>query len=456
MLEQHVPDDDGARVDRAGPPRAARHRSGRRLAAALRRLADLLRAACGDGPGRHGLRGPAPRRLRAARLHRPPDGVEPDVPILIVTLARPELLERRPDWGAGKRSFTSIYLEPLAGEPCASSSPASCPGCRWRPSRRDRGPRRRHPALRGRDRPHAPGAGPARARGRRSTARPATSTDLAVPETLTALIAARLDGLEAADREPRRGRGRPRPELHAGRPGGGLRRAASRSSSRGCAALVRRELLVQRRGPALARARPVRLRPGAHPRGRLQHAGQEGPQGPPPRGGALLRDARHRRAGRRARRPLPRRAGLAADGPEADALAAQARIALRGAAERAAALGSHAQAIAFLEQALEVTPDPTDRADLHERALASAMQGLVGEVAERHGLGALEAKRELGAREAIALAAAAYGDAIWLFSGDQDRLQELVLPAWEEFSRSRGDRGRRRTDDAAVELLRPS
>ena len=27
--------------------------------------------------------------------------------------ARPELLDRRADWGAGKRNFTSIYLEPL-------------------------------------------------------------------------------------------------------------------------------------------------------------------------------------------------------------------------------------------------------------------------------------------------------------------------------------------------------
>ena len=34
-------------------------------------------------------------------------------PILIVTLARPELLERRPDWGRGARSFTSLHLEPL-------------------------------------------------------------------------------------------------------------------------------------------------------------------------------------------------------------------------------------------------------------------------------------------------------------------------------------------------------
>ena len=33
--------------------------------------------------------------------------------ILIVTLARPELLERHPTWGAGQREFTSISLEPL-------------------------------------------------------------------------------------------------------------------------------------------------------------------------------------------------------------------------------------------------------------------------------------------------------------------------------------------------------
>ena len=35
-------------------------------------------------------------------------------PIFVCTLARPELHERRPTWGAGQRSFTSLYLEPLA------------------------------------------------------------------------------------------------------------------------------------------------------------------------------------------------------------------------------------------------------------------------------------------------------------------------------------------------------
>ena len=37
-------------------------------------------------------------------------------PIFVVTLARPELLERYPTWGAGQRNFTSLHLEPLADE----------------------------------------------------------------------------------------------------------------------------------------------------------------------------------------------------------------------------------------------------------------------------------------------------------------------------------------------------
>jgi hypothetical protein len=35
-------------------------------------------------------------------------------PVYVITLSRPELHERRPDWGAGQRNFTSIYLEPLS------------------------------------------------------------------------------------------------------------------------------------------------------------------------------------------------------------------------------------------------------------------------------------------------------------------------------------------------------
>src|SRR5438876_1217982 len=34
-------------------------------------------------------------------------------PVLIVCLARDELLERRPGWGGGRRNYTTIALEPL-------------------------------------------------------------------------------------------------------------------------------------------------------------------------------------------------------------------------------------------------------------------------------------------------------------------------------------------------------
>jgi class 3 adenylate cyclase/tetratricopeptide (TPR) repeat protein len=37
-------------------------------------------------------------------------------PILVLTLARPELLELRPGWGGGKRNYSAIYLDPLTPE----------------------------------------------------------------------------------------------------------------------------------------------------------------------------------------------------------------------------------------------------------------------------------------------------------------------------------------------------
>jgi len=39
-------------------------------------------------------------------------------PMLVITLARPELLEVRPSWGGGKRNYSSISLDPLTPEEC--------------------------------------------------------------------------------------------------------------------------------------------------------------------------------------------------------------------------------------------------------------------------------------------------------------------------------------------------
>ena len=39
-----------------------------------------------------------------------------DYPLYVITLARPELQERRPGWGAAQRNFTSLYLEALPND----------------------------------------------------------------------------------------------------------------------------------------------------------------------------------------------------------------------------------------------------------------------------------------------------------------------------------------------------
>ena len=171
--------------------------------------------------------------------------------------------------------------------------------------------------------------------------------DIAVPETLTALIAARLDGLDPADRAL---------VADAAVLGQSFTLAAwplCQAVDAGMleprlAGLVRRELLAPRSRPALARARPVRLRPGAHPRGRLQHAVEEGPQGAPPRRRPLLRGAGHRRSRRRPGRPLPRRVPggrRGRRGGRARGAGAASRFARRGRTRRCARLaraGGHA------------------------------------------------------------------------------------------------------------------
>ena len=40
--------------------------------------------------------------------------------IFVLTLSRPELLQRRPSWGAGQRSFTALHLEPLPADAMAA------------------------------------------------------------------------------------------------------------------------------------------------------------------------------------------------------------------------------------------------------------------------------------------------------------------------------------------------
>jgi class 3 adenylate cyclase len=52
-----------------------------------------------------------------------------DLPLLMVALTRPELLDRRPAWGGGRRNYTSISLEPLSDRDTARLVDQLLEGC---------------------------------------------------------------------------------------------------------------------------------------------------------------------------------------------------------------------------------------------------------------------------------------------------------------------------------------
>src|SRR5579872_5227449 len=123
-----------------------------------------------------------------------------DHPLFVVTLARPELLERRPTWGAGRRNFTSMFLEALPPEAMEELLSGLVPGLpedlRDRILDRAEGvPLYAVETVRMLlDRGLLVQDGPAY--------RPTGAIDsLEVPETLHALIAARLDGLQPDERQ---------------------------------------------------------------------------------------------------------------------------------------------------------------------------------------------------------------------------------------------------------------
>jgi tetratricopeptide (TPR) repeat protein len=91
------------------------------------------------------------------------------------------------------------------------------------------------------------------------------------------------------------------------------------------------------------------------------------------------------------------------------ALAGQARRALRAAGERAEALHSNVEAQRFFEQALGLTSDPREAAELHERAGHAASAGVRPEVADGHLKEAVAAYRSIGDRSGVARATAGQG-----------------------------------------------
>jgi class 3 adenylate cyclase/tetratricopeptide (TPR) repeat protein len=365
-------------------------------------------------------------------------------PIFVLTLARPELLERRPGWGTDRRGATAMRLDPLSDaamhELLAGVAPALPERLVKRILERADGiPLYAVETIR-----TLVAKGELIERdGVFDVATDATDVgvaDLEIAPTLQALVAARLDALPPADRSLLQDAavlGQTfTTEALAAMTGESPDTLAPRLS-----ALVRREILA--------------LEADARAPTRGQHAFVQG----------LLREvalATVSRRERRARHLAAARyfeslgddelAGVVAthfveayraapDGPEGEAIAGQARISLIAMADRAAELGALGQAADALASALEVTPDPAQRASLLDRMglLQTSRSDLEAGLANLSA--AVEAYERLGDRTGTMRATAhlitwilnggRVTDAERLVAANQDEIERMISHALE-------------------------
>ncbi len=352
-------------------------------------------------------------------------------PIYIVSLSRPELLDRREGWGAAKRSFTSLYLEPLSEPDMGDLLSGLVPGLAESAvaaivGRADGIPLYAVETVRMlvsdgrlvvREGAYAPTG---------------DLTSLAVPDTLTALIASRLDSLEPSDRllvQDAAVLG----QTFAAAGLAAVSGVPEADLTERLKVLTRREILM----------RGVDTRSAEHGQYTFVQA--------------LIREVAYNTLSKKDRKQRHVAAARyleqlgsdelasalaghylaarhnAAEPAEADALAAQARVALRAAAERAVALGAHAQAVTFLEQAVQVTDDPVDKAELMIKAGRS--DTVLPSHAKAAGFftAALQVYQELGDRTGAAQATA--GLAWDLLNDRKDQAaQDLLKVAITDFA----------------------
>jgi class 3 adenylate cyclase/tetratricopeptide (TPR) repeat protein len=320
-------------------------------------------------------------------------------PIYVVAMTRPELFERYPAWGgATVKNATTLTLEPLADKPMRELLHGLVPGLpedavSTITQRADGVPLYAVETVRmlidrGQLVPEGDGyalAGPI--------------DRLAVPETLQALVAARIDANDPADRAILAdaavvGQSFTMPAL------AGITGQDETALGAALDRLVRRELLIRDDDPrspergqyrfVQAIVREIAYETLSKKDRRAKH----------------LAAARHfealgdeELAGVLASHYLEALRETPA-GPEADALAAQARIALRAAAERATALHAHAVAFRHLQDAIEITSDPAEQVALNVACAVSA-DAIANPDAFAYALRAAAVAKDLGDREAV-------------------------------------------------------
>jgi len=295
-------------------------------------------------------------------------------PIYVLAMTRPDLFERHPGWGSGVRNATTIALEPLADASMRELLRGLVPGLPDEAAapiiaRAEGVPLYAVETVRmlidrGQLQPSGDGyalTGPIE--------------KLGVPETLHALVAARIDANEPEDRALLAD-GAVLGQSFTAAALAGLGARDEGAVLPGLDRLAHRELLIRDddpRSPERGQYRFVQavVREVAYET--LSKVDRRSKHLAAARYFEALGD--DELAGVLASHYLEALRATAA-GPEADALAAQARIALRAAADRATALHSHAVALRHLEDALAITSEPAEQAALClDAAIAADRKG---------------------------------------------------------------------------------
>jgi tetratricopeptide (TPR) repeat protein len=295
-------------------------------------------------------------------------------PMYVVTLARPELLDKRPTWGAGRRNFTSIHLEPLSEKAMQDLLAGLVPGLpeevRTQILARAEGiPLYAVETVRMLlDRGELVLDGP--------VYRPTgTITALEVPETLHALIAARLDGLTPEERRLLQDAS-VLGKAFSKRALGALSGLPEAELDTLLGSLVRKEVLG-------VQADPRSPEHGQHSflQDLVRHVAYETLS-------RRERRARHLAAAAHLQEAFPEEEEIVEvlashyldaysavpDAEDAAEIEAKARAMLVRAGERAASLAAAREAQRYFEQASELTPDQIIRADLQVRAGLMALK----------------------------------------------------------------------------------
>jgi class 3 adenylate cyclase/tetratricopeptide (TPR) repeat protein len=360
-------------------------------------------------------------------------------PIYVLVLARPELLERRPTWGTGKRNFSNVYLEPLSSQAMEELLAGVVPGL--------------HEEVRSKILERAEGV-PLYAvetvrmlldRGllaqEESVYRPTGPIDsLEVPETLQALIAARLDSLTPAER---------RLVQDVSILGKTFFKEAvaaisgmSEAEAEGLlSSLVRKEVLsiqADARSPERGQygflqdlVRKVAYDTLAKKERKAKHLAVAGylekTWGEADEEIAEVLASHYLDAYQ-----------AAPDAPDAGDIKAKARRTLIRAGDWASSLAASGEAQRYFEQAIELADQPLDQAELHEKAGRMAWLGGRGNVARDHLEAAIRLFESIALTHPAARVSAALAEVVW-GEGHIDQAVERMEQAFEVLSRDEPD-----------------